>query len=1078
MSEIVTWAWSVEKQEMVHIDSVQNGHKCGCICRNCKQPLNARQGKVNEHSFAHQKEDGECQKLGESSIHQLAKQLISREKKIMLPPLGNISQGIKYFEKVETEVFLKEFGLRPDIIGIDEKGEKWAIEIYYSNPKSESEKAKYVKAQIKCLEIDVNNINLCQDEDASELRNFLFDTFDNRKWIFPVNFQNDIYESSQTFKTSISYPSSGNKPKVHRLTEKQHSNVSVPSTNIIEEKIDYKDELYISELDNESWSISDIEYTGKISEELLSQLNDNQREAVEYCDGPSLVIAGAGSGKTRVLTYKIAGLLQLGLKPWNILALTFTNKAAQEMKERIGKLVGTEQARYLNMGTFHSVFSHILRAESNKIGYAPNFTIYDQSDARSLVKTIIKEMGLDDKIYKASSVADRISMAKNHILLPNQYANSAWAADDAQQKRPATSKVYIRYAQRCRQANAMDFDDLLVNTYMLLKNYESIRRKYANRFKYVLVDEYQDTNAVQQAIVTLLTKDEKRQRVCVVGDDAQSIYSFRGANIDNILNYQNEYPNVKLFKLEQNYRSTQLIVQAANSLIRKNERQIPKDVYSRNEEGELLTLKPAYSDREEALIVCQDIKRLRREDKCSYSDFAILYRTNAQSRSFEEQMRKDNIPYRIYGGLSFYQRKEIKDVIAYFRLVANPDDEEAFKRIVNYPTRGIGNTTIDKIVSTANNYGVSLWRVISDPVLFPLEVNKGTLAKIDAFRQLIDGWRQRLTVEDAYQLGHDIIMTSGISRDIYGSHNPEDISRQENLEEFLSGMQDFVEGRREEDMGDQVYLTDFLQEVALLTDLDSDDGDENDKVVLMTIHAAKGLEFPTVFVVGLEENIFPSPMCTNSMRELEEERRLLYVAITRAEKHCILTCAQNRFRYGRMEYDTPSRFIKDFDPQLIRVVSEKGGDSFDRRDSFGRKDIFSSADGYTRGLGETTSRGSQWMQNPRPVATQFRADPKPRAVAPRQPEKPVEPFSDSFKRTLQTASGGRFRPVGRAVAPRPMASEGGTLTEGAVIEHQRFGVGRVMKLEGIGENQKATVEFKNAGTKQLLLKFARYKVIG
>ena len=809
---------------------------------------------------------------------------------------------------------------------------------------------------------------------------------------------------------------------------------------------------------------------------LLSALNESQREAVLFCDGPSLVIAGAGSGKTRVLTYKIAYLLEQGMQPWQILALTFTNKAAREMKERIARLVGDERARYLQMGTFHSVFARILRAEADKLGFQPNFTIYDQSDARSLVKTIIKEMGLDDKVYKPASVADRISMAKNHLVLPVHYASTAWAVDDAASKRPAVKDIYLRYSERCRQANAMDFDDLLVQTYVLFGQHEDVRQKYAEKFLFVLVDEYQDTNYAQQQIVLQLTRE--RQRVCVVGDDAQSIYSFRGANIDNILNFREAYNGARLFKLEQNYRSTQNIVQAANSLIRKNERQIPKDVYSRNEVGDMLTLKPAYSDREEALIVCQDIKRLRREDKCSYSDFAILYRTNAQSRSFEEQMRKDNIPYRIYGGLSFYQRKEIKDVIAYFRLVANPDDEEAFKRIVNYPTRGIGNTTIDKIVSTANNYGVSLWRVISDPVLFPLEVNKGTLAKIDAFRQLIDGWRQRLTVEDAYQLGHDIIMTSGISRDIYGSHNPEDISRQENLEEFLSGMQDFVEGRREEDMGDQVYLTDFLQEVALLTDLDSDDGDDNDKVVLMTIHAAKGLEFPTVFVVGLEENIFPSPMCTNSMRELEEERRLLYVAITRAEKHCIMTCAQNRFRYGRMEYDTPSRFIKDFDPHLIRVVSETGGDSFGRSVGSVRSDGFSRSDGYTRGYGETTSRGSQWMQNPRPVATQFRADPKPRAVAPRQPEKPVEPFSDSFKRTLQTASGGRFRPVGRAVAPRPMASEGGTLTEGAVIEHQRFGVGRVMKLEGIGENQKATVEFKNAGTKQLLLKFARYKVIG
>ena len=607
----------------------------------------------------------------------------------------------------------------------------------------------------------------------------------------------------------------------------------------------------------------------------------------------------------------------------------------------------------------------------------------------------------------------------------------------------------------------MDFDDLLVQTYVLFQNHEDIRQKYVEKFQFVLVDEYQDTNFAQQAIVLQLTKE--RQRVCVVGDDAQSIYSFRGANIDNILNFQSAYDNAQLFKLEQNYRSTQLIVQAANSLIRKNERQIPKDVYSCNEEGERLTLKPAYSDREEALIVCQDIKRIKRQDGCQYSDFAILYRTNSQSRSFEEQMRKDGIPYRIYGGLSFYQRKEIKDVIAYFRLVANPDDEEAFKRIVNYPTRGIGSTTADKIIRAANDYGVSLWRVISEPTLFPLDVSKATMTKVEGFRNLVQAWRERLQTEDAYVLGRDIIMTSGISRDIYSGRNPEDISRQENLEELLSSIQDFVESRREEDMGDYVYLPDFLQEVALLTDLDSDTGDDNNKVTLMTIHSAKGLEFPTVFVVGLEENIFPSPMCTNSIRELEEERRLLYVAITRAEKHCIMTCAQNRFRYGRMEYDTPSRFIKDFDPSLIRVESEKGGDE----------------EKYTRGYGQTTSRGSDWMQNPRPVATQFRADPKPRVVAPRQAEPAVDPFSESFKRTLQAASGGRFKPVARTTAaPAASASAGESgLHEGAVIEHQRFGVGRVLKIEGSGENQKATVEFKNTGTKQLLLKFARYKVI-
>ena len=750
-----------------------------------------------------------------------------------------------------------------------------------------------------------------------------------------------------------------------------------------------------------------------MNNDILQQLNDSQRDAVLYCDGASLVIAGAGSGKTRVLTYKIAWLLEQGMKPWQILALTFTNKAAREMKERIGRLVGDEHARYLQMGTFHSVFARILRAEADKIGYSSNFTIYDQTDARSLVKAIIKELGLDDKVYKPSSVADRISMAKNHLLLPQQYAQSAWASDDAQQKRPQVSNIYIRYAERCRQANAMDFDDLLVQTWLLFHHHEDVRQKYVEKFQFVLVDEYQDTNYAQQAIVYQLTKE--RQKVCVVGDDAQSIYSFRGANIDNILNFQSQYQNARLFKLEQNYRSTQLIVQAANSLIRRNERQIPKNVFSKNEHGERLQLKPAYSDKEEAIIVTQDIKRIRRQDHCAWSDFAILYRTNSQSRSFEEQMRKDNIPYRIYGGLSFYQRKEIKDVIAYFRLIANPDDEEAFKRIVNYPARGIGDTTVGKIVQTAQTYGVSLWQVIKEPVLFPMEVSKGTMTKLQNFRELIEGWITRLDTEDAYTLGHDIIMNSGISKDIYSGRNPEDISRQENLEEFLSGMQDFVESRREEDLADQFFLPDFLQEVALLTDLDSDDGDSNDKVTLMTIHSAKGLEFPTVFVVGLEENIFPSPMCTNSMRELEEERRLLYVAITRAEKHCILTCAQNRWHYGRMEYDTPSRFIHDIDPELLQVLS----------DGVPEKPIERSR--------------SEWMQNPRPVATQFKADPKPRAMA---------------------------------TDPNPCE-----LREGLRIEHQRFGIGTVTRIEGSGENTKATVEFKNAGTKQLLLKFAKFKII-
>jgi DNA helicase-2/ATP-dependent DNA helicase PcrA len=779
-----------------------------------------------------------------------------------------------------------------------------------------------------------------------------------------------------------------------------------------------------------------------MTEELLEQLNQGQREAVTYCGGPQLVIAGAGSGKTRVLTYKIAYLLaNHAYQPWNILALTFTNKAAREMKERIGRLVGQEQARYLQMGTFHSVFARILRAEADRIGFNSNFTIYDQSDSRSLVKSIIKEMQLDDKTYKPASVADRISMAKNHLLLPQQYMVSSWAADDAQKKRPQVGNIYNRYVERCRQANAMDFDDLLVQTFLLFKNHEDIRQKYVERFRYVLVDEYQDTNYAQQEIVLQLTYEHGR--VCVVGDDAQSIYSFRGANIDNILNFQKQYQGSRLFKLEQNYRSTQLIVKAANSLIRKNERQIHKDVFSENEEGERLTLKPAYSDREEAIIVCNDIKRIRRQDQAQYNDFAILYRTNAQSRSFEEQMRKDGIPYRIYGGLSFYQRKEIKDVIAYFRVVSNPNDEEALRRIINYPTRGIGDTTVAKIVETANLHHVSLWNVIQQPIVFNLQLSKGTQNKIEAFKQLVEGWTARIGQEDAYALGHSIIMESGISKDIYGSNNPEDLSRQENLEEFLSGMQDFVESRKEEDRGDEIALSDFLQEVALLTDLDSDGDDEQPKVTLMTVHAAKGLEFPTVFVVGLEENIFPSPMCTGSMRELEEERRLLYVAITRAEKHCILTCAQNRFRYGKMEYDTPSRFIKDIEPSLLRVEGGTGIPGLPKNSSS------SSLSNRTSYSGSTSWTSRSYSQNPRPVATQFIADVKPRLV-----------------------------PV-RKETPAPQSAIGNIgLKEGNIIEHQRFGIGTVVKVEGSGENTKATVNFKNAGIKQLLLKFAKYTIIG
>ena len=764
----------------------------------------------------------------------------------------------------------------------------------------------------------------------------------------------------------------------------------------------------------------------------LNSLNASQREAVEYIDGASLVIAGAGSGKTRVLTYKIAYLLTQGYKPWEIMALTFTNKAAREMKDRIVSLVGPE-AQSLQMGTFHSVFARILRREAKYLvggHYDSNFTIYDDADSKSLCKSIIKQLELNDTVYKPADVYNRISWAKNKLMMPEQYASDMNAlAHDRDAKMPEMAKIYEMYVVNCQKSNAMDFDDLLVYTFRLFYDNPEIKKQYATKYRFLLVDEYQDTNYAQQQIVWQLASEH--QHVCVVGDDAQSIYGFRGANIDNILDFQQQYEGSKLFKLEQNYRSTQLIVQAANSLIRHNERQIPKDVFSENEHGEKLMLKPAYSDKEEAIIVCNDIRRIRRQDQCRYSDFAILYRTNSQSRSFEEQMRKDGIPYRIYGGLSFYQRKEIKDVIAYFRLVSNPNDEEALRRIINYPTRGIGDTTVAKIVEVANLHGVSLWTVISQPIVFGLSVSKATMSKLSAFQMLIAGWADRLTTEDAYELGHSIIMESGISKEIYSSNNPDDLSRQENLEEFLGGMQDFVASRQEEDQADRVYLPDFLQEVALLTDLDSDSGDADDKVSLMTIHAAKGLEFPTVFVVGLEENIFPSPMCINSMRELEEERRLLYVAITRAEKHCILTCAQNRWRYGRMEYDTPSRFIRDIEPSLLQVEGSAPGIA---------------AKSSPRPTSFNVQR--QTSQNPRPVATQFVADPKSRLV-----------------------------PV-RHEATRPQSAIGNIgLQAGNVIEHQRFGVGTVIRVEGTGENTKATVEFKNAGTKQLLLKFAKYTII-
>ena len=834
--------------------------------------------------------------------------------------------------------------------------------------------------------------------------------------------------------------------------------------------------------------------------DLLNDLNDAQRAAVEYIDGPSLVIAGAGSGKTRVLTYKIAYLLSQGMKPWSIMALTFTNKAAREMKERIGKLVGNDLAQHLYMGTFHSIFSRILRAEAEHIGFNNNFTIYDESDSRSLIKAIVKEMGLDDKKYKPAAVHAKISMAKNNLMSAAAYESDA--AIFEQNKRaqmPEVGKIFVAYVQRCKQANAMDFDDLLTLTYQLFREHEDIRHKYAARFDYVLVDEYQDTNHVQMSIVMQLCQE--KQRVCAVGDDSQSIYSFRGANIDNILNYQRQFQGTRLFKLEQNYRSTQTIVEAANSLIKHNRNQIPKDVFSENAKGEKIQYKPAYSDKEEAAIVAKDVKRIRREDGCQYSDFAILYRTNAQSRSFEEEFRKQGIPYRIYGGLSFYQRKEIKDIIAYFRLVANPDDEEAIKRIINYPARGIGATTVLKIADCAHQNQVSFWEVIGVPERYGLAVTKGTMNKLETFRLLISSFIDRAQTTDVYELGDAIIKESGISQDIMSGKDADDLARQENLEEFLSGMSAFVEERREEGRFDELFLQDYLQDVALLTDADSDGDKDEPRVSLMTVHAAKGLEFPTVFVVGLEENIFPSPLSAASLRELEEERRLLYVAITRAEKHCILTNAKNRWRYGKMEFDNPSRFIDEIDGKLIDSQDEAGGSLFG---SMSDQPEWARAQRPRRPWEDAEQpRYSSRYQNSKPVASQFVADPKP-SLFDDEPETSRTSGRSSvsgrsslsegnFKSVRALNAAKRYmeahssHPASRgtgssaaSVSSSASSSAGSSscgLQEGMKIEHQRFGRGTVLKIEGTGENTKATVEFVHSGTKQLLLKYAKFTVV-
>ncbi len=787
-------------------------------------------------------------------------------------------------------------------------------------------------------------------------------------------------------------------------------------------------------------------------ENYLDTFNPSQRAAVEYCNGPSLVIAGAGSGKTRVLTYKIAYLMEQGYQPWSILALTFTNKAAGEMKSRIADIVGAEYARMLWMGTFHSIFLRILRAEHERIGFSANFTIYDAADSKSLVKSIIKEMELDDKKYKSGTVLGIISNAKNQLVTAEQYiSNTANAQSDARQNMPALGQIFMRYCSRCKQSDAMDFDDILLYTYLLFDKHPDVLERWEQRFRYVLVDEYQDTNFAQHRIVWQLTKNH--QRVCVVGDDAQSIYSFRGANIDNILTFQKIYNEARLFKLEQNYRSTQNIVEAANSLIRKNSRQIQKDVFSENERGEKLHLMDTHSDLEEAKMVANAIRSVKRNERCEYSDFAILYRTNAQSRVFEDTMRKEGLPYRIYGGLSFYQRKEIKDVIAYFRLAVNPNDEEAFRRVINYPARGIGQTTVAKILAVATAHEVSLWSVISSPETYDLGVNKGTLAKIVMFREMIASFIEQAQKLPANQVGTAIVKQSGIINDIYQDATPENLSRQENVEELMNGMQDFCETRLEEG-NENIALTDYLSEVSLMSDVDDDKGDDEHKVTLMTIHSAKGLEFGTVFVVGLEEGLFPNQMVSGNPREMEEERRLFYVAMTRAKRRCYLSYAQCRFRYGQMEFSAPSRFLQDIDP---RYLERKHGLFSSRRSMDDEVEL-----PWKRKGGLFGDKESQETSRPfRPTIS---------SVKPMSAVKPMQVVT----------------PVGSATAASVAAAtlyatsstqSSSSLSVGKHIIHNRFGRGEVLRIEGTGDSTKATVQFENVGTKQLLLKFAKYEVI-
>ncbi|MBR5935473.1 MAG: UvrD-helicase domain-containing protein [Bacteroidaceae bacterium] len=774
------------------------------------------------------------------------------------------------------------------------------------------------------------------------------------------------------------------------------------------------------------------------------ELNPSQRDAVLYTDGDSMVIAGAGSGKTRVLTYRIAHLLEEGVEPWSILALTFTNKAAGEMKQRIAARVGENRARYLWMGTFHSIFSRILRSEADKIGYTSNFTIYDQTDSQNLIKSIIREMQLDDKTYKPSVVQSRISNAKNRLMTASAYVQNPDIYKSDQFKRvPMVGKIYERYEQRCRQSDAMDFDDLLLNTFLLFRDHPEVQEHYGAGFKHILVDEYQDTNYAQHCIVWQLTRFGAK--VCVVGDDAQSIYSFRGANLDNMLKFSKLYPDSKLFKLEQNYRSTQTIVEAAGTLIDKNHAQIKKKVFSENEQGDKIKVFCAHSDIEESEMVVNRLLDLHTFKDVSWREMAILYRTNAQSRPLEEALRKRGLPYKIYGGVSFYQRKEVKDVIAYMRMSVNPNDEEAFKRIINYPARGIGQTTVGKIQFAAMENGVSLWMVLCNPAEYGLGLNQGALSKLTAFRTLLESFMADASTANADLLAKRIVDETGIMRELKADTTIEGESRIQNVDELMNNIAQFCKDREEEG-NENCRITDYLSEVSLLTDQDNETADDLEKVTLMTVHAAKGLEFDAVFIVGLEEHLFPSDMSGDDERQIEEERRLLYVAMTRARKYLHLLFATTRFKYGSVDFCTPSRFLKDIDSRYLNMPSE------------GIKASWNSKPGLS-----VFDQDSKPVFNRREQFTQS-APQDNRRFEPKPERKPWE--HGKFQKVTESML--------KDAAPAKSPFD---LKVGNVIEHERFGIGSVISVEGVGGDAKATIRFVNLGEKTLLLKFARYKIL-